>query len=198
MSYKEKDIIRGETGMITRRSLLTSFVSTASFVGAAPVLARAPGFLRGAGDIRKIRFRNFNTGEFINSVYWIEGSYVSDALKEIDYFMRDWRQNKVRSYDPANIDILSATQGLLDSSEPFYLLSGYRTSKTNKMLSRMTDGVAQNSYHVKAMAADIRMRTRSTDKISRAAKSFKTGGVGRYARSGFVHIDSGPFRTWTS
>ena len=57
------------------------------------------------------------------------------------------------------------------------------------MLSRMTDGVAQNSYHVKAMAADIRMRTRSTDKISKAAKSFKTGGVGRYARSGFVHID---------
>ena len=121
MSYRVKDIIRGVTGMIPRRSLLTSFVSTASFVVAAPVLAKAPGFLRGAGDIRKIRFRNFNTGEFINSVYWIEGSYVSDALKEIDYFMRDWRQNKVRSYDPANIDILSATQGLLDSSEPFYL-----------------------------------------------------------------------------
>ena len=152
--------------MITRRSLITSFISTASVVVAAPVLAKAPGFLRGAGDIRKIRFRNFNTGEFINSVYWIEGSYVRDAMKEIDYFMRDWRQNKVRPYDPSNIDILSATQGLLDSSEPFYLLSGYRTRKTNKMLSRMTDGVAQNSYHVKAMAADIRMRTRSTDKIS--------------------------------
>jgi len=184
--------------MVTRRSLITTIASAASVVVAAPVLAKAPGFLRGAGDIRKIRFRNFNTGEFINSVYWIEGSYVDGALREIDYFMRDWRQNKERPYDPANIDILSATQGLLDSSEPFYLLSGYRTRKTNKMLSRMTDGVAQNSYHVKAMAADIRMRTRSTDKISKAAKSFKTGGVGRYARSGFVHIDSGPFRTWTS
>ena len=32
MSYKEKDKIRGETGMITRRSLLTSFMSTASVV----------------------------------------------------------------------------------------------------------------------------------------------------------------------
>ena len=83
MSYKYKDEIRGETGMITRRSLITSFVSTASIVVATPVLSKAPGFLRGAGDIRKIRFRNFNTGEFINSVYWIEGSYVSDALKEI-------------------------------------------------------------------------------------------------------------------
>ena len=198
MSYKEKDNIRGKSGMVTRRTLLTAIASAASVVAAAPVFAKAPGFLRGAGDIRKIRFRNFNTGEFINSVYWIEGSYVDGALQEINYFMRDWRQNKERAYDPANIDILSATQGLLDSSEPFYLLSGYRTRKTNKMLSRMTDGVAQNSYHVKAMAADIRMRTRSTDKISKAAKSFKTGGVGRYARSGFVHIDSGPFRTWTS
>ena len=184
--------------MVTRRTLLTAIASAASVVAAAPVFAKAPGFLRGAGDIRKIRFRNFNTGEFINSVYWIEGSYVDGALQEINYFMRDWRQNKVRSYDPANIDILSATQGLLDSSEPFYLLSGYRTRKTNNLLSRMTDGVAQNSYHVKAMAADIRMRTRSTEKISKAAKSFKTGGVGRYSRSGFVHIDSGPFRTWTS
>jgi len=198
MSYKRKNKIRGKSGMVTRRTLLTAIASATSVVAAAPVLAKAPGFLRGAGDIRKIRFRNFNTGEFINSVYWIEGSYVDGALQEINYFMRDWRQNKERAYDPANIDILSATQGLLDSSEPFYLLSGYRTSKTNKMLSRMTDGVAQNSYHVKAMAADIRMRTRSTDKISKAAKSFKTGGVGRYARSGFVHIDSGPFRTWTS
>ena len=109
MSYKEKDIFRGETGMITRRSLLTSFMSTASVVVAAPVFAKAPGFLRGAGDIRKIRFRNFNTGEFINSVYWIEGSYVSDALKEIDYFMRDWRQNKVRSYDPATVSYTHLT-----------------------------------------------------------------------------------------
>ena len=67
MSYKYKDKIRGETGMITRRSLITSFVSTASIVVAAPVFSKAPGFLRGAGDIRKIRFRNFNTGEFINS-----------------------------------------------------------------------------------------------------------------------------------
>ena len=117
--------------MITRRSLITSFASAASVIVAAPVLARAPGFLRGAGDIRKIRFRNFNTGEFINSVYWIEGSYVTDAMKEIDYFMRDWRQNKVRSYDPANIDILSATQGLLDSSEPFYLLSVHSRPRQN-------------------------------------------------------------------
>ena len=198
MSYKRIYKNRGKSGMVTRRTLLTAIASAASVVAAAPVFAKAPGFLKGAGDIRKIRFRNFNTGEFINSVYWIEGSYVDGALQEINYFMRDWRQNKERAYDPANIDILSATQGLLDSSEPFYLLSGYRTRKTNKMLSRMTDGVAQNSYHVKAMAADIRMRTRSTDKISKAAKSFKTGGVGRYARSGFVHIDSGPFRTWTS
>jgi uncharacterized protein YcbK (DUF882 family) len=167
-------------------------------VVAAPVYSKVPGFIRGAGDVRKIRFRNFNTGEFINSVYWIEGSYVSEALNEINYFMRDWRQNKIKSYDPTNLDILSGTQGLLDSSEPFYLLSGYRTRKTNKMLSRMTDGVAQNSYHVKAMAADIRMRTRSTNKISQAAKSFKSGGVGRYPRSGFVHIDSGPHRNWTS
>ena len=110
--------------MINRRGLLFKMASATTILAAAPVYSKAPGFIRGAGDVRKIRFRNFNTGEFINSVYWIEGSYVSEALKEVNYFMRDWRQNKVKSYDPANLDILSATQGLLDSSEPFYLLSG--------------------------------------------------------------------------
>ena len=45
--------------MTTRRSFMKIVASTASVVVAAPVLAKAPGFLRGAGDIRKIRFRNF-------------------------------------------------------------------------------------------------------------------------------------------
>ena len=178
-----------------RRSFLLNSVAS-SVALCAPGIAHSTSFFSIAGDIRKIRFQNSNTGEKVNTIYWIEGEYVSEALSEINYFMRDWRQNKVRKIDTANLDIIAATQVLLDTEEPFELLSGYRTIKTNKMLSRITPGVARNSFHIKGMAADLRMRSRSVNQIAKAAESCNSGGVGRYVRSSFVHIDCGPTRRW--
>ena len=126
----------------------------------------------------------------------IRDRYISEALKEVSYFMRDWRQNKVITYDVANIDIIAATQALLDTSETMQLLSGYRTARTNRMLSYSNSGVARNSYHIKGMAADLRLGNRSVSQIASAAKACKSGGVGSYPRSGFVHIDCGPVRAW--
>ena len=143
-----------------------------------------------------MRLKNHKTAESINLVYWIEGSYVSEAVKEISYFMRDWRQNKIITYDVANVDIIAATQALLDTSETMQLLSGYRTARTNKMLSYSNSGVARNSYHIKGMAADLRLDGRSVRQISKAAEACKSGGVGSYSGSGFVHIDCGPVRSW--
>jgi uncharacterized protein YcbK (DUF882 family) len=162
----------------------------------APKIGLSYNFFNNAGDIRKIQLQNSNTGERVNTIYWIEGEYVSEALQEINYFMRDWRQNKIIKIDTANLDIISATQALLDTDEPFELLSGYRTAKTNKMLSRVTAGVARNSFHIKGMAADLRMRSRTVNQIGKAAESCKSGGVGRYVNSSFVHIDCGPYRRW--
>jgi uncharacterized protein YcbK (DUF882 family) len=58
------------------------------------------------------------------------------------------------------------------------------------------NAVARNSYHVKGMAVDIMMKSRSVRDISRAGLSLRAGGVGRYSHSGFVHFDSGPVRRW--
>ena len=77
-------------------------VSTAADAGTAfsafveevePRLRRAFTLLRGAGDIRKVSMRSARTGESIEMVYWIEGEYIKDAMKEINYFMRDWRED---------------------------------------------------------------------------------------------------------
>ncbi len=181
--------------MNSRRKFLTGMLCSSACL-ASPNVASSALFFQKSGDIRKIRFQNSNTGERVNTIYWIEGEYVAEALEEINYFMRDWRQNKVMRIDTANLDIISATQTLLDTEEPFELLSGYRTVKTNKMLAKITAGVARNSYHIRGMAADIRMRTRSVNQIGRAAEACKSGGVGRYVSSHFVHIDCGPFRRW--
>ena len=50
---------------------------------------------------------------------------------EISYFMRDWRENQVMKYDARNVDNLAATLGLMDTDEPYLMISGYRTPQTN-------------------------------------------------------------------
>jgi uncharacterized protein YcbK (DUF882 family) len=46
------------------------------------------------------------------------------------------------------------------------------------------------------MAIDIRVPGRRPVDVFRAARSLKSGGVGLYARSGFVHLDTGRVRFW--
>lgn len=178
----------------TRRGLLGIFAATA--VVAAPSMSNAFALLRGAGDVRRIRMYSGRTGESIDTIYWIEGEYIPQALNEITYFMRDWRQDEKKDVDPRAVDIAAAAHRLLDVNEPYMLLSGYRTARTNAMLRSSSRGVARNSLHMKAQAADLRMRSRSVSQMYRAAAACEAGGVGKYSRSNFVHMDSGPIRTW--
>ncbi len=180
---------------VTRRALLGG-LTTLTVMAAVPAFASAPALLTGAGDFRNLSLVNEKTGEWLNTVYWAEGEYIPEALEAINHIMRDWREDLVFEMDPHAIDILSATQHLLDCSEPFQVVSGYRSRKTNAMLRRRSRGVAKNSYHIKGMAVDIAMQTRSVRQISRAGLSLGAGGVGRYSRSQFVHLDSGPVRKW--
>lgn len=175
----------------SRRTILGVFAGLCA-VAAAPVYAKAPGFLRGAGDLRRIRMYSQRTGETVDTVYFVDGAYVPEAITEISYFMRDWRQNQVMKYHPYNIDNLAATLRLMDTDEPYLMISGYRTQATNRMLK----GAASHSYHLKAMAADVRLKSRSVGQISEAAFACNGGGVGIYRRSNFVHMDCGPVRSW--
>lgn len=136
------------------------------------------------------------TGEKIDMIYWIEGQYLQPALDEINHFMRDWRNGQKIAIDTRTIDILTAAHNLLDASEPYLLISGYRSPQTNAMLRSQSSGVARNSLHLRGQAADIRLRSRSVSQIARAAQSYRAGGVGRYTGSNFVHMDCGAVRTW--
>ncbi|MEM6889177.1 MAG: DUF882 domain-containing protein [Pseudomonadota bacterium] len=178
----------------SRRALLRAFAATA--IVAAPTYSNAAGFLRGGGDVRRIRMYSGRTGERIDTIYWIEGEYVPQAVNEINYFMRDWRTDGVKQIDLRTVDIMSAAHNMLDVSEPYMLLSGYRSPKTNAMLRSRSRSVAKNSLHVKGQAADLRLSTRSVGQLARAAKACKGGGVGRYSRSNFVHVDCGVVRSW--
>ncbi len=179
---------------ITRRAILGAFAATS--LVAAPTFPKAAGLLRGAGDIRRISMTSPRTGESINTIYWIEGDYIKDAVREITSFMRDWRTDETHKIDIRTIDILAASHNLLDSSEPYTLLSGYRSPSTNAMLRRRSRGVAKNSRHMVGEAADVRLGSRSVSQMFRAASACRGGGVGKYSGSNFVHMDCGPVRTW--
>ncbi|MCF6231557.1 MAG: DUF882 domain-containing protein [Rhodobacteraceae bacterium] len=179
---------------LTRRALLGAFAATT--LVAAPTFSKAAGFLRGGGDIRRIRMYSGRTGERIDMIYWIDGKYIKGAVKEVNFFMRDWRTNQVISIDLRTLDIMAASHNLLDSNEPYMLLSGYRSPATNAMLRRRSRGVARNSLHVVGQAADLRLSSRSVSQVARAAAACNGGGVGSYSRSNFTHMDCGVVRTW--
>ncbi len=179
---------------ITRRGLLGAFAATA--VSAAPTFANAAGFLRGAGDIRRIAMHSGRTGERIDTIYWIEGEYIAEAVREINIHMRDWRTGEAVQMDLRTIDIMAAAANLMDANEPYMLLSGYRSPQTNNMLRSQSSAVARNSLHMRGQAADLRLQSRSPGQMASAAVACRAGGVGRYNGSNFVHMDCGPIRTW--
>nr|WP_114284046.1 DUF882 domain-containing protein [Candidatus Halocynthiibacter alkanivorans] len=187
-------MMSNKTMGFTRRGLLGAFAATA--VVSAPTFSSAAGFLRGGGDIRRISMYSGRTGESLNTVYWIDGKYIKEALKEVNYFMRDWRTGTSIDIDTRTLDIMAASLSLMDTSEPYLMLSGYRSPKTNAMLRRNSRGVAKNSLHMKGQAADLRLKSRSVTQMAQAARAVSAGGVGKYRGSNFVHMDSGPVRTW--
>ena len=159
--------------VISRRGILGAFAATA--VIAAPTYSNAFGLLKGAGDIRRVKMYSGRTGESIDTIYWVEGEYIPEVLKEINHFMRDWRSDEAIKIDPRNMDILAAAHRLMDVKEPYMLLSGYRSPATNAMLRSHSRGVAKHSLHMVGQAADLRLQSRSVSQMAKAASACAAG-----------------------
>ena len=96
--------------------------------------------------------------------------------------------------DAGVLDVLGMLRERLDTSDPFLVVSGYRSPMTNTQMYLHREGVAKHSYHTKGMAIDLRSERRSLTEVRDAAISLQCGGVGYYPRSEFVHVDCGPIR----
>lgn len=145
-----------------------------------------------------VSIRNAHTGERFQGVYRIGNYYVPGAFRKINRVMRDHRTGDLHPIDPKLIDTLARIQKDCNCTQAIDLLSGYRSPKTNAMLRRNSSAVAKNSYHMKGQAADIQVPGNSTAKVRNTARALRVGGVGYYPSSGFVHVDTGDVRTWTS
>jgi uncharacterized protein YcbK (DUF882 family) len=145
---------------------------------------------------RRLGFRNLHTGETVDVVYRADGDLDLGALREIDWVLRDFRTGEARSIDPRLLDLLWRLRTALDTTEPYDVISGYRSLETNAMLRRAGRGVARESLHTRAMAIDVRLPDRPLAVVRDTALALRLGGVGYYPASGFVHVDVGRVRFW--
>jgi uncharacterized protein YcbK (DUF882 family) len=145
---------------------------------------------------RKIKLYNIHTGEHLKATYWSKDHFVKSELHKINHFLRDYRTGETQNMDIKLLDLLYSIQLIRDTSKPFQVVSGYRSPKTNEMLRRRSEGVAKNSFHLKARAIDINLPGTELKDLKKLAKFLQRGGVGYYPKSGFMHIDTGPIRYW--
>ncbi len=52
------------------------------------------------------------------------------------------------------------------------------------------------SLHLQGRAIDVRLAGVDCAELAGRARAMTRGGVGYYRHSDFVHLDTGPFRTW--
>lgn len=163
---------------------------------AALALVGWPKRARAASRSRSLSFYSVNTGEKLTAEYVHNGRYQPDALRAINGILRDHRTDEVYPIDPALLDILASLQGALECQTAFHVVCGYRSQATNEMRRRVSRGVAEHSFHLTGQAIDLFLPSCGLDDLRQAALSLQAGGVGYYPASGFVHVDSGPIRTW--
>jgi len=178
--------------MNQRRSFLKSSVVLASAIG-MPALAKAA---QPAPAERVLRLYNTHTGESLRRVFWAEGQFIPDALKDINKLLRDHRNDKIAEMDPKLIVLLNEVSDKFGDNQVLHVISGYRSPESNAKLAAASNGVAKHSMHMDGKAIDIRMPGKNLAQLHKAAMAMKAGGVGYYPDSQFVHMDTGRVRYW--
>lgn len=146
---------------------------------------------------RKIALHNLHTGEKVSATYWAEGQYQISELAAINQILRDHRTGDVMDIDPQLVNLLNLLHDQVDGNKAFDVISGYRSPITNANLQKNTTGVAKKSFHMQGKAIDVALPGRDITALNNAALALKAGGVGYYPRSGFIHLDTGPVRSWS-
>jgi uncharacterized protein YcbK (DUF882 family) len=147
-------------------------------------------------ESRELSFNNIHTSERTRCLYFDKGHYVPDALENLNHFLRDWRTNDVHPIDPALFDQINVLQGLMQTKGEFNIICGFRSAKTNAALHERSTGVATHSQHLVGKAIDLNLDGKDLSYLHKAALSLRSGGVGYYPSSNFIHLDTGPVRKW--
>jgi uncharacterized protein YcbK (DUF882 family) len=148
------------------------------------------------GDTRTLSFHHIHTNEDLTITYKVNGRYDEEALKKINWVLRDWRKEESIKMDPHAIDVLWEVHRSVGANEPIWVICGYRSPTTNSMLRRRSSGVAKFSQHMLGKAIDFYIPGVPLSELREMGLRLERGGVGFYPESNFVHLDTGSVRHW--
>ena len=142
---------------------------------------------------RTLWLHRVQTREEGTVLYFRDHALVPDGYSLLCYLLRDVRADRVTRVDVKLIHLLFGMQAWMRAvgiRQPLRVNSGYRTPETNAD----TEGAAVHSMHLAGQAADVAVEGIPSAVLAKLALRFNAGGVGVYPT--FVHVDTGPVRTW--
>ena len=145
---------------------------------------------------KRVKLYNIHTGEMVDAIYWANGQYIYDEIANIEFVLRDFRENIIHPIDIGLIDYMHKLHSVVQAKKEILVISGYRSPHTNTMLRSKSRGVAKRSLHMQGKAVDIRIPGVNLSILKFAAILLYKGGVGYYPKSNFLHIDTGKPRYW--
>lgn len=150
------------------------------------------------GSTRTLSLHHVHTKESLTITYKRGGVYDKEALQRLNWFLRDWRQQKQTRMDPLLFDLLWEVHNQMGSNQPIQVLSAYRSRETNNALRKRNRSAAKESQHISGKALDFYLPDVDSTRIRMLAIKMQKGGVGYYpsTRSKFIHLDVGSVRAW--
>ncbi len=187
-------LLRCDLSAVLSRVIRTTTLTAALLIAASSNMQTAVA----NGDTRTVSFRNAHTGEELTVTFKRNGRYDEAALKQLNWFMRDWRKEQQVEMDPQLFDLVWETNRAVGGTQAIEVVCGYRSPETNAMLRQRSNGVAENSNHTRGLALDFFIPGVPLEKIREVGLRMQRGGVGFYPSSGspFVHLDTGSIRHW--
>lgn len=172
-----------------------SFIKASAKLLAGIIVASPLETLASQSRYHPLSFYHAHTGETLTLNFNLK-TRKPENTKQLRHFLRDFRTGDTHPIDPRLLDILCRLQRKTASAGTFEVFSGYRSPETNSKLRKVSKGVAKKSLHLEGRAIDIRLSDVPTGKLKAIACSMQYGGVGYYAKSDFLHLDTGKVRTW--
>jgi uncharacterized protein YcbK (DUF882 family) len=184
-------VLKGQSGMEFdwRRPLTAAMLALACLFATAPFAS---------AETRTLKLYYLHTREKAEITFKKDGRYIPSGLKQLNYFLRDWRRNEPTKMDPRLFDLVWEAYRSAGGRDYIHVVSAYRSPATNSMLRKRGRGVAKQSQHMLGKAMDFFIPGVKLKNLRNAGLRIQGGGVGYYPTSGspFVHMDVGNVRHW--
>jgi|GEM_PF-166254 uncharacterized protein YcbK (DUF882 family) len=126
-----------------------------------------------------------------------KGNLLDAGRRELAHITRSIADNRSLLPEPDLVKLLIKVSQHFGAERELTVISGFRSPQYNALRTKQSKQVAKQSRHMRGQAIDLRIEGIPITTLRDYLRSLKAGGVGFYADSQFVHLDTGRVRYWT-